>query len=120
MPDDVSALFADHPLCTAVVARVLELLDDVPGVSLRVTRSQVALRRRHGFAFVWAPGQYLRHPQAQAVLSIDLGRELVSPRIKQVAHPAPRHWMHHLELHALDDLDDEVSGWLHEAAERAA
>jgi hypothetical protein len=27
--------------------------------------------------------------------------------------------MHHLEIHSLGDLDDEVAAWLREAADRA-
>jgi hypothetical protein len=53
------------------------------------------------------------------VLSIALGRHDPSTRFKQVVHPAPAHWMHHLELHDADEVDDEVAGWLREAAERA-
>ena len=37
----------------------------------------------------------------------------------RLAHSAPAHWIHHLEIGSLSDLDDEVAGWLHEAADRA-
>lgn len=40
-----------------------------------------------------------------------------SPRFKQLVHPAPSIWMHHLEIHSLDELDDEVRAWLREAAD---
>jgi hypothetical protein len=53
------------------------------------------------------------------VLSIALGRRDDSPRWKEVAHPSPKHWIHHLEVRDLADIDDEVAGWLREAAERA-
>ena len=119
MREDVAAFFASHPLGAAVVDRALVLLADVPDVEVRVTRSQVALRRRHGFAYVWLPGQYLRNPSAEVVLSVALGRELESARFAEVVRVSPRHWMHHLEVRGLDDLDDEVRAWLHEAAERA-
>jgi len=113
-PED---LFAGRPLALAVFERVRELLEPV---EVRVTASQVALWHRHGFAYVWAPGRYLAHPGAEVVLSIALEHELVSPRFKQVVHPAPKHWMHHLEVQDLADLDDEVAGWLREAAREAA
>ena len=92
----------------------------MPGVTLRVTRSQIAFRRRRGFAWLWLPGQYLRRPAADVVLSIGLGRHLDSPRWKEVAHPAPAHWIHHLEVRAASEIDGEVMEWLLEAAERAA
>ena len=110
-------LFAGHPLALQVLDRAQALL---PGhVEVRTTASQVALRRRRGFAWVWLPGQYLAHPAAEVVLSLALGREDTSPRWKQVAHPSPRHWVHHLEVRDVADLDEEVGGWLREAYERA-
>jgi hypothetical protein len=53
------------------------------------------------------------------VLSIALGRHDPSPRWKEVVHPSPKQWMHHLEVRTVADLDDEVAAWLHEAATRA-
>jgi Domain of unknown function (DUF5655) len=44
---------------------------------------------------------------------------LAKDRVKQVVHPSPPRWMHHLEFRNLDDIDDEVAAWLREAAERA-
>jgi hypothetical protein len=43
----------------------------VDGVSVVVTRSQVAFPHRRGFAYVWRPGQYVDN-DAPAVLSIAL------------------------------------------------
>lgn len=113
--------FAGRPQALAVHERVLALLAtaDVP-VEVRVTRSQVAYRRRRGFAYLWVPGQYLRGERPPAVLSVALPRLDASPRWKQVAHPTPTVWMHHLEVRAVDDLDAQVSGWLVEAAAAAA
>jgi len=87
-------------------------------VDVRVTRSQIAFRRRRGFAFVWRPGQYLGS-EVPAVLSIALPHEVSSHRFKAVAHPSPGVWMHHLELRTATQVDDEVRGWLAEAYEDA-
>ena len=107
-------------LYTAALHRVRAVLaETVPDATERTTRSQVAFRRRRGFAYLWRPGQYLRHPAAEVVLSLAFREELPSPRFKGVVHPAPTTWMHHLELHAVADLDDEVAGWLRRAAEEA-
>lgn len=81
---------------------------------VRVTRSQVAFRRRRGFASVWRPGRYIRS-DVPVVLSIALPREIASPRFKQVVHPSPGTWMHHFELRDATQLNDEVCGWLVEA-----
>ncbi|MBB3083626.1 DUF5655 domain-containing protein [Geodermatophilus sabuli] len=106
----------DSPLGRAVYERVRAVLAAVGGADVRVTVSQIGFRRRRGFAWLWLPGRYLAHPAADVVLSIALDREEPSPRWKEVAHPSRRHWVHHLELRDAAEVDDEVTGWLREAA----
>lgn len=87
---------------------------------MRVSKSQVGFWRNQGFACVWMPSQYLEKPNAEVVLSIVLGRLDESTRFKEVAHPAPQHWIRHLEIHQPSDLDEEAVGWLREAADHAS
>ncbi|WP_236246113.1 DUF5655 domain-containing protein [Streptomyces sp. CC210A] len=117
--------FAGSPLGLRVFDRVSRLLcGDPADRTVAVGRSQVAFRagpgRGRGFAFLWLPGRYLRRPDAEVVLSIALPRPVRSARFKEVAHPAPHVWMHHLEVRDAADLDAEVAGWLREAAGHAA
>ena len=118
-PSTAEGFFAGSELGLATLARVRDVLATHPDVSERTTRSQVAFRRRRGFAFLWRPEQYLNHPEAEVVLSLGLSHRLGSSRFKEVAHPARTTWMHHLEVHEVGDLDDEVAGWLREAADGA-
>lgn len=85
---------------------------------VRVTKSQIAFRRRKGFAYVWRPGQYVTS-DVPAVLSIALPHALMSHRIKSTAHPSRKVWMHHIELRDPSQIDDEMRGWLAEAYEHA-
>jgi predicted transport protein len=87
-------------------------------VDLRVSRSQIAFHRRRGFAYVWVPGRYVKSA-VPLVLSIAVDRPLNSERFKEVVHPSPTVWMHHLELHETADIDGEVIGWLQTAYESA-
>jgi hypothetical protein len=119
VPATPREFFAGHPLGLAVHERVLALTAAYDDVEVRVSRSQVAFRRRRGFAYLWLPGTYLAHPAAEVVLSVALGRREPSRRWKQVVEPSPGQWMHHLELHAVEEVDDEVGAWLREAADRA-
>ena len=118
-PSTAEGFFAGSELGLSTLARVRDVLATHPDVSERTTRSQVAFRRRKGFAFLWRPGQYLRHPEAEVVLSLGLSRRVGSSRFKEVVHPARTTWVHHLEVHDVGDLDDEVAGWLREAADGA-
>ena len=61
-PDD---LLGGRPLPTAVFEAVLAASERLGGVEVRTTKSQIAFRRRHGFAFLWLPGQYLSSPDAE-------------------------------------------------------
>jgi hypothetical protein len=106
-------------MALAVFERVRSILDADGPVEVRASKSQVAFRRRRGFAYLWMPGRYLAGPRAEVVLSIALGRHDDSPRFKEVAHPSSRHWIHHLEITDPREIDDEVSRWLREAAGRA-
>lgn len=115
-PED---FFAAHPLGLAVFERVNNVLAEVGDLEVRVTKSQVTFRRVRGFAYLWLPGEYLDHPQAELVLSIALGRQDDSARWKEVAHPTAQHWIHHLEVGDVDEVDAEVAEWLREAAARA-
>ena len=107
--------FAGHPFAASVFGWTRDVLDGLGSCEVRVTRSQVAFRRRRGFAYVWMPGRYLAHPAAEVVLSVSLPRHDPSPRFKEVVHPTGQQWLHHLEVHDLGELDAEVEGWLAES-----
>ncbi|WP_404386565.1 DUF5655 domain-containing protein [Knoellia locipacati] len=117
-PASVDEFFAGHPDGAAVAARVLATVDALGTHTVRVTKSQVALRRRRGFAWLWRPGQYLRS-EVPVVLSVALPHRDPSPRWKEVVRPSPRAWMHHLELGSPDEVDDEVRAWLRTAYDAA-
>ncbi len=109
--------FAGQELSRQLFDAVRALVDEqgAAGVELRVTKSQVAFRRGKAFAWAWMPEKYLRRKCAPLVLSIALPYRDTSPRWKQVVEPAPGRFMHHLELYALDEIDDQVRNWLRSA-----
>ena len=92
-----------------------DAVDAVGQAELRVTKSQVAFRRRRAFAWAWMPSTYLHGRHAPLVLTISLRRRDSSPRWKEIVEPAPGRFTHHLELHSTTDIDDEVRAWLQEA-----
>ena len=103
----------------ATYDRLSTLLAGIGPSTVRLTKSQIAFRRRRGFAYLWAPPAWARN-RADVVLSIALPQDVASARWKQIAHPSPGIWMHHLEIRDVADLDDEVVGWLHAAYDAAA
>ncbi len=107
--------FATSALGLCAYRRVQGLLDALGPCELRVARTQVGWARRRGFAFLWMPGRWLRAPAAEIVLTISADRRFDSPRWKEVVEVRPGLFTHHLELRSVDDIDDEVAGWLAEA-----
>jgi len=114
--EEVSAFFGAHPRARAIAVEVARAVDALGPHTVRLSRSQVAFRRATGFAYLWRPGQYVRS-DVPVVLTIALPHEVSHPRWKEVAHPASRVWMHHLELHSPSEVDVQVRGWLREAFE---
>jgi hypothetical protein len=117
----VGDLIASSPDLTAIFNRIKSAAYDLDSVVTRTTKSQIAFRRRRGFAWVWVPVQYLHgHKIAPIVLSVALSRRDRSSRWKEVVEPRPGRFMHHLELITPSDVDSTVKSWLKEAWSAAA
>ncbi|HSF37204.1 MAG TPA: DUF5655 domain-containing protein [Nocardioides sp.] len=114
-PED---LFDGFPRGLAVCRAVEQAVAAIGDAAVVVSKSQVAFRRRRGFAYVWRPGQYV-DSEVPAVLSLALPREVVSHRFKEVVHPSSQVWMHHLELDDAAQVDNQVRAWLQEAYDGA-
>lgn len=120
MPPTVAELFDGYPFAREVYDTVAATVAEFGEVRERVTKTQVAFRRRKTFALLWTPGRWLSKPQAEVVLSIARPERIPSDRFKEVVRPARGTWMHHLEVTDLAQLDPEVRGWLHLAWADAA
>lgn len=108
--------FSGNPLGTEAYHRVFSFLDGLGDFEVRVTKSQIAFRRRRGFTYLWDPGRYL-DTGVRVVLSLALDRPDDSARFKEVVHPSTRVWMHHLEVGSVAEIDGEAMEWLREAYE---
>ncbi len=115
--------FAHEAVAVGTWRAVHRELSALGPVDVRVSRSQVALRRVSprgaGVVYLWVPGRYLGGRGAPVVVSVVLGRRDGSSRWKEVVRSSPRHWMHHLEVTDPVQVDDEVAAWLAEAWEHA-
>jgi hypothetical protein len=113
--------FADRDESRQLFDALREAIEGLGDVGLRVTKSQVAFRTNEGKAFAWAwiPGQYLRGKTAPLVLTLSLRRRHPSPRWKEIVEPSSGRFTHHLELYAVDDIDQDVRGWLRGAWQAA-
>ncbi len=111
--------FANQPLSRQIFEAVRKAVATIGPAEIRVSKSQVAFRRGRAFAMVWMPEQYLHRKAAPLVLTILFRRRDGSPRWKSIVEPAPGRFTHHLELYSVEDVDEEVEGWLREAWDSA-
>lgn len=122
MPDPTTSdeFFAAAPaLSRALFEAVRQAVEALGPCEVRVSKSQIAFRRRWTFAAVWLPERVLKRPAAPLVLTVFLRARDDSPRWKEVVEPYPGRFTHHLELHAAAELDAQVSAWLRQAWEAA-
>ena len=117
---DAEDYFVGDPKGLRIFTAIASRIAKIGPAEVHVSKSEIAFRRRRGFAFVWRPDKYLKRAEVPAVLSIALPGRKRSARFKSVVHPSPRVWMHHLELRGVEEVDAEVRGWLAEAYDAAA
>lgn len=112
-PVRLEDFFASQEQARRLFETVSSLLEEIGLFEMRVTKSQIAFRRRRGFAWVWIPARYLRRSNtAPLVLSLALPFRDPSPRWKEVVEPYPGRFIHHLEIDGTGEIDDEVKTWL--------
>lgn len=119
MNPDTLAFFDGHlgalPLYELLKARILAEIEDV---RVKVQKSQISFYNRHLFACV----SFLRIrkkkdcPENFLVVTIGLPQKLVSPRIDVATEPYPNRWTHHLLISLPEEIDEELMGWIREAA----
>jgi len=114
----VDAFFAGRPTSRAIFEALRAAVATLDEVDLRVSKSQIAFRRRVGFAAVWMPEQYLGRG-VPLVLTVGLRRRDESARWKQVVEPHPGRFTHHLEIASPEEVDEQVLRWLQEAWQTA-
>ena len=101
---------------------VKKLRERIPGLSLKVGKTEVAFYRRHRFgsASLLAVRRKAQRPSPYLTVSFGLADPVESPRIDAKTEPYPRRWTHHLMIGSPEEIDQELLGWLQEAAEFAA
>ena len=103
------------PLYEAFEERVFS---EVEGVKAKVQKTQIAFSNRHNFAFVsFLPVRKAKErPEIYIVVTFGLGYRLESPRVDAAVEPYPGRFTHHVLVSGTGEVDDELMGWVKEAA----
>lgn len=103
------------PLYEAYGEKVLEAVEDV---QVKVQSSQISFYNRHMFSCVsFLRGRRKKElPDPYVVVTFGLGRRLRCDRIAAAVEPYPGRWTHHVVVSSVEEIDDELMGWIREAA----
>lgn len=88
---------------------------------VKVSKTQLAFANRYQFAFVSFAKVRRAGDRSEnyMVVTFGLDHREDSPRIHVAVEPYPGRWTHHVQVSALEELDEELMRWLKEAAEFA-
>ena len=91
---------------------------ELEGVTVKVQKTQIAFVNRHLFACVsFARVRKKKDcPNPYLVITFGLDRKVESPRIDVATEPYPNRWTHHVLISREEEIDDELMGWVKEAA----
>ncbi len=123
-PPDPTGLFDREPRALSLYRAVESgILATFPDARVDVQRTQITFRLRHAggrertMAAVWPPPHRVAgRAEVYVVLTFGLRRRVDHPRIVEAVEPCPGRWTHHLLIARPEDVDEQVMGWLREAA----
>ncbi len=103
------------PLYEAFASRVLS---EAGCSSVRVQKTQISFANSHNFAFVsLLPVRRAKdRPAVYITVTFGLDHQVDSPRIDAASQPYPNRWTHHVLISGPEQIDDELMGWVKEAA----
>ena len=123
MNNDVLFFFGEHMDALPIYERLENaILTRIPDVKIKVAKTQITFAKRYGFAFVsFNPCRRAQdRPAVWMTVTFGLGYPKESPRIDAATQPYPGRWTHHVTVGSVEEIDEELLGWIQEAAEFAA
>ena len=123
MSDDI-LLFFSHRMEALPLYEKLEehILEEIPDAKVKVAKTQISFSTKRGFAFVsFNPCRRAKErPAAWMTVSFGLGYRKEAERVDVATEPYPGRWTHHVMVGCTAEVDDELLGWIKEAAEFSA
>lgn len=119
MDPDILYFFNQHmdslPLYEAFESSVKKEITDI---RIKVQKTQISFYNRHLFACISFTKVRKKkdRPDNYIVITFGLNHKLESSRIDAASEPYPNRWTHHVLLSDRNEIDDELMGWIKEAA----
>ncbi len=118
MNQDILFFFDKNPEALPLYEALEErILSEIPDVKIKVQKTQISFANKHNFAFVsFLPARKAKErPDIYITVTFGLGYRKESPRIDAATEPYPNRWTHHMLISQVDEVDDELMGWIKEA-----
>ena len=99
-----------------------QILMEIPDVKVKVAKTQISFSSKRGFAFVsFNPCRRAKErPAVWMTVSFGLGYRKEAERVDVATEPYPGRWTHHVMVGSTAEIDDELLGWIKEAADFSA
>ena len=123
MNEDILFFFGEHLNVLPMYERLEEsVLAQIPDVKIKVAKTQITFANKRGFAFVsFNPCRKAKErPETWMSVTFGLGYRKESSRIDVATEPYPGRWTHHVMVGNAEEIDEELIGWIREAADFAA
>ena len=123
MNEDILFFFGEHLNALPMYERLEELVfGQIPDVRIKVAKTQITFANKRGFAFVsFNPCRKAKErPETWMTVTFGLDYRKESPRIDVATEPYPGRWTHHVMVGNAEEIDEELIGWIREAADFAA
>ena len=122
MDNDILFFFGEHMEALPMYERLENaILTRIPDVKIKVAKTQITFANKRGFAFVsFNPCRRAKdRPAVWMTVTFGLGCRKGSSRIDVATEPYPGRWTHHVMVGSAEEIDEELLGWIQEAAEFA-
>ena len=123
MDNDMLFFFGEHMDALPMFEWLEEaILTRIPDVKIKVAKTQITFANKRGFAFVsFNPCRRAKErPAVWMTVSFGLGYRKEAERVDVATEPYPGRWTHHVMVGSTSEIDEELLGWLKEAAEFSA
>lgn len=119
LQQDILLFFGEKTLELSLFEALLRKLSEtLPGMTVRVQKSQISFYGRHLFGAASLPIRRRKDwPEHCLVVTVGFSRPLDSLRVAVRVEPYPNRWTHHILIERPEQIDSELLGWMHEAYE---
>ena len=119
MNNDILFFFGEHMSALPIYERLENaILTQIPDVKIKVAKTQITFANKRGFAFIsFNPCRKAKdRPAVWMTVTFGLGYRKESSRIDAATEAYPGRWTHHVMVGTPDEIDEELLGWIQEAA----